>query len=38
MFKNETRFTSTYANVVKKVKIDSKLVLDAMNENRRFLK
>jgi membrane-anchored protein YejM (alkaline phosphatase superfamily) len=38
MFKNETRFTSTYSNVIKKVKIDSKLVLDAMNENRRFLK
>ena len=37
MFKNEIRDTNTY-KIIKNEKVNSKLVLDIMNENRRFLK
>jgi membrane-anchored protein YejM (alkaline phosphatase superfamily) len=38
MFKNEVRYTDTYQKVDKEVQLESKILLDIMNQNRKFLK
>ena len=38
VFKNKIRFTYTYKKITNDEKVNSKLVLDIMNQNRRFLK
>lgn len=35
---NKIRFTYTYKKITNDEKVNSKLVLDIMNQNRRFLK